>query len=379
MAWLLYFSARGAPLTSLQAALLVTHAVGAGLTLLWWWAFCRRLVGRPVGPSRDFVCALKEQPQTPPPPPNPNLEVWKPWFSLYGPLFLELNNATGRVPTAWRGRAHEYAAHRFYVEDRLTEAIRAAEQAIRNGTRPGLWAVKLLSIARAELGAREASKRVEHPPFVFELPETDDQYQALVEVADACSARVESMLGFARRPTMFTLLDPEDLRRDAGSRWGYLVPKKGFAKICLLRPSQDGRTEASIGLVQEYVRMALHELTHGRAPMWLTEGLADWMVCDVLAHVPTTEESPGQPRRLALSEKALDFMVRRSPIDRMAATGATAQGIVRHLIETYGEAAMAQFVRDLAHRTEARAFRAAFGQSQHQFERQWAARTKDVA
>ena len=379
MAWLLYLSARGAPLTPLQVAFLVTHGVGTGLTLLWWWALYRRLIGRPVGPSRDFVCALKEQPQIPPPPPNPNLDVWKPWFSLYGPLFLELKYGTGRIPTAWRARVHEAAAFRFYVEDRLPEAIEAAEKAIHNGTRPGLWAVKLLSIARAELDARENCVRIEQPPFVFELPAGDRGYDGLIGIAEACAARVRSLLGLPKQPTVFALLDEEQLRRDAGSSWGYMARKRAFSKICLLRPAGDGLLEASTGLLHEYVRLGVCLATAGRAPRWLTEGLAECVLLEIPEHVPGGPQPAIGLRRLRPSEKVLESMVRRSRLDAMADRGATAYGLVRRLLDTYGESAMRQFVTDLATRSEAKAFRSAFGLSQREFEREWAARAGEVA
>jgi len=366
-----YFASHPWPLAPLEIALLLVQIVSAGLSLLWWWALYRRLIGRPVGPSVEFAASLRPRPEAPPPPPDPNLEVWKPWFRLYGPLFLELNNATGRIPTAWRGRAHEHAAYRFYMQDRLPEAVSSAQKALRCGTRPGLWVVKLMSIARAELDARESSRRVEHPPFVFELPEDDRQYDVLIQVAGACRARVESMLGFSPGATMFMLLNEEQLRRDAGSRWGYVAPKRGFVKICLLRSPQDGLAEASVGLVHEYVRLAVRTSSNGRAPDWLSEGLAQLVVSESVTGLFHAVTPPEAVRRLRPTERVLDFVWGRSRLDRMAAMGATASAIVRHIIDTYGESAVRQFVQGLAARSERSAFREAFGLSPRQFEHEW--------
>ncbi len=345
------------------------------------WGIMRRLVGRPVGPSTEFAAGLRPRPVTPPAPPDPNREVWKPWFRLYGPLFLELKYATGLVPDAWRGRVHEAAAYRLYMEDRLPEALEAAEKALRCGSRAGVWAVKLLSIAGAEVEAREQSTRVEAPPFAFELPADDRRFDALVEVAGLCGGRVEALLSYPKAPTTFTLLRAEELRRDAGSPWGYLAIKAPYRKICLLRPHEDAPLAASMALVYQYVVLAVHELSRGCAPRWLIDGLGQWMVREVLDAAPLPPSPPPTPQLepSSVAERTLELLVRGSRFDRLTASDATAHALVAHLIETYGEAAMAQFVANLAHQSEGRAFRRAFGVSQRRFEREWRRRAQKVA
>ena len=327
-----------------------------------------RLSGRHVGPSRDFARALVPRPVALPPPPSPHRNRWQPWFRLWGPAWLDIRQGLATEPGFWPGYEHARMAYRAYLEDRLPECIAAAEKALSCGTRPRSWPARMVCAASVELEAREQAVRVARSPFVYELPADDRQYDSLMDVAEACHARMDALLWFRPRWVTVTLLHEQSIPRDAGSQWGYLALKAPWAKLCLLHPPDGGLAEASLGLVSEYVRLAAHTVSVGRAPTWLTQGLIEWAVAELLRQPlpPSTPAVCGQP--LGASQRLLQAALGCSPLERLALAEGGAGRVVARLLASHQEGALRRFVESLATQSEESAFRRAFGRSEAAFE-----------
>lgn len=319
------------------------------------------------------------RPRVPSPPPDPVLNGWQLGFSHPGPPGIMHWRGLPADAEYWQGRVHESAAYRYYMDDHLPEAVEAAEKALAFGARPECWSAHMRYIAAAELEARQRASRPADQPLVFELPADDRSYDGLVDVAETCSTRVQAMLGFRPRSAMVTLLGEERLLSCPGSRWGYMALKTPYAKICLLRGASHGLYEPSVGLVHEYVRLAVYELSEWQAPHWLCEGLGWWFVRQFLpTDRPSDPDTPPSEERQPLREidRAFDPEHGLSTCEELDPAWRQAESAVTQLIEAHGEPAVADFLASVAKRGEGRAFRAAFGRSRHQFEREWAAQVR---
>ena len=347
---------------------LAVAALGCALQAAPWVAIWLRLSGRPFGPSREWARQLRPRPASVPPPPDPGLNRWRPWLLLWGPGWLDLKHGLATESGFWASYGHQRRAYQLYLDGRLPEAVEAAQAALAHGTRAGMWAAKILALATAELAARENAAIVSRPPFVFELPADSPAYGSLLAVAEDCRNVLEATVGFRPERVTVTLLDDERLPRDAGSRWGYLVLGRGSTRICLLHPPADGLAEASRGLVSEYVRLALHTLTQGKAPRWLVAGLGQWAVCETLGatsqpDVPPPCPGPRSPRSAAFFGRTFGF----SPLDCLTASQLPPLTVIDRLLDRFGESALREFVGRLATEPEARAFLGTFGENQSRF------------
>ena len=277
-------------------------------------------------------------------------------------------------PTWAKQYVHGSAAYRLYMQDRLPEAAAACEAALAQGLQgQSSWPARLLYQVSAELEARDSSRRLERPPFVFELPADDPRYDRLIDLADRGAARVEKMLGFERPKTMFTLLPRGSLIQHTTARSGYMAPKEPYFKICLPRPAPQKIGEADATLVHEYTHVATYQLSDWHAPRWLGEGLAQWMEDTVLGDVEFVEPlvPPGDFPPLGRIEGRFHadggvegFDPRRWAYDASLAA-------VRQLIAVHGEYDVREFLTRLAKESEGRAFQQAFGQSERHFEHEW--------
>jgi len=351
-----------------DAFTLAVHIAACALAVplaLLFWAVWRNWMGSPVGPRCEFGARLAPRPALPPPPPNPHLDATKPSFRLWGPVWLNRNYGTPCPSQFWLGHVHEHAAYRFYLRDDLPRTVWALGGAFQCGVRAGQWAAKLHALASAELAAREESVRIQDGPFTFELPPNEPVPQGLLAVAQATAALGRETLGFGPPPLMVTVLDDEDLPHDAGSRYAYLTRKRTGNQLCLLPNSTAKPYAAAEGFVWEYVRLALLELTGGRAPAWLTEGLAQWVASRV--GVTVSGAGPPTPWDPTLGERALESVLGRSPIDCLVRRGMGEGDVVARLVEQFGTGALREFVHRLRDSGERIAFRRAFGVPQGSF------------
>jgi len=277
-------------------------------------------------------------------------------------------------PTWAKQYVHGLAAYRLYMQDRLPEAAAACEAALGQGLQGrSSWPARLLYQVSAELEARDSCRRVERPPFIFELPADDVRYDRFIDLADRCAARVEKMLGFERPKTMFTLLPRGSLIQHTSARHGYMAPKEPYFKVCLPRPAPQKIGEADATLVHEYTHVATYQLSDWHAPRWLSEGLAQWTEETVLHDVefvgPLVE--PGDFPRLGQIEGRFHADGEFEGLDPREWAYDASLAAVRQLIAVHGEYDVREFLTCLARESEGRAFGHAFGQSERQFEREW--------
>jgi len=353
----------------------LSTVVGLAAAGVYYWllygALDRMTGGRGVGPRPEAVSVPSKVWHIPPPPLNPNASVWQPWFMYPGPLWLELKFGLATVRGMWKGHIHEVAAYRYYVGDQLQEAIDAAEQALQYGVRPSCAAARVRGLAVAEIEASAAARRVTSGPFTLELPADTALYAGLADVAITCRQRARALLGFEPRQTTVTLLPPGSLPMGAESHWGYVIPKHGYDRICLIRSSPDSMDALAAGLVVEYTQLALLRTSAGNAPWWLAEGLSARLARDMGFEAQIDDSTHIDREPDGLSERVSNRAAGRSPITIVVGTPALALDVVNGLASVYGEAAVGEFARQLASKPEAKAFRTAFGISMQRFASQW--------
>ena len=342
---------------------------------LWIWInyglISRLLGGQGIGPRGEAVSARPRAWHIPPPPQNPNASVWRPWFMYPGPLFLELKFGLASVRGMWPGHVHELVAYRFYVEDRLPEAIEAAEQALEHGIRPACAGPRVRDLAIAEIEASATARLVTANPFTFELPGDTTIYDALADTAVACQAQLRELVGFEPRPTTVTLLPAGELAMGVDSRWGYVIPRRDYDRICVIRRRPEALAGAAASLVVEYAQLAPLKASAGNAPWWLAEGLGAWLARDMGFGDQHDDQARADHESAKLSVRVFNSAVVLSPIISVAISPAAALEIVDRLASVYGEAALGEFARGLATQPEVKAFRSAFGVSMRSFASQW--------
>ncbi len=269
----------------------------------------------------------------------------------------------------WASAAHAYLAYDLYLADRLAEAeaalARAADARVT-------CAGDLLYLISGELEARDFARRIERPPFIFELPADDPRYEQVVTVAEDCAERVEKMLEFERPATMMSLLERDSLLQRTKSHAGYMAPKEPYYKICLPRPEPDEIEELAFPLIHEYMHIGICELSDCRAPRWLSEGLAEWAEHNLLDTAPAEELALFEREYPRLGHVEGIFHSGRSVDDEEVEYAyAASYSAVTHLVALHGRYDVRQFLVCLGEKDEGPAFRAAFGQSRRQFEHEW--------
>jgi hypothetical protein len=351
----------------LLLALRIAGFVLVAACVLLMWGVWRNWAGSPVGPRREFGASLAEPPGPLSRPPNPSLNVSKPWFRLWGPAWLDLQQGIMPPRRFWLGHVHDHAAYRFYLRDNLPRAVWALSGAMRCGVQAGQWAAQLHYLASAELSVREVATRVEHGPFTFGSPAPDPVPDSLRRVVDAAADVVRRLLGFEPPRLTITVLDDEELPHGVGSRYAYLARKSTGDQIYLLPDPARNPNAAAEGFVWEYVRLALAELARGRAPAWLMEGVAQWVAGEVGAPVPPPEPVPEALLHPSAGERMLESVFGRSSIDRAVRRGLSAGAVVARLIDRFGADRLWRFVRALRKVGEEAAFDDAFGMRQWSF------------
>jgi len=292
--------------------------------------------------------------------------VWRPGASHFA--------ATLGMPAPrnfWEAAVHGNNAYGLYMEDRLPEAVKAIQRAMLGHAWPQ-WLGQLLYMTNGEMEARDFAKRVERPPFIYELPAEDPDAEALIGLVETHAARVEKLLAADRQPTLFTFPPPDSLLDRSDSRHGYMVPKLPYYKICLPYDPQEPLGPLARGLVHEYVHVLEGELSQGNAPRWLSEGLAEWADAELVDDGEVDElvllpgEHPG------LSEIEGLFHAGHSVDDEeMEFAYAGALSAVAFLIDRHGTWDARQFLVNLREQSEGHAFREAFGETQRAFEKAW--------
>ncbi len=180
----------------------------------------------------------------------------------------------------WRyGRIDEAvawdAAMRFYFEDRLDAALRAAEELA--GAAMGAY-LSQYRVIEAEQATRLVSRSwraaewltVESPPNESVL----DEPALAAEVLDACDDVAETF-GWRHGPqTWVTFLTAEVDGPWLPTRHGYCIDKNRFTKICLPVALTGDREELAEAVRHEYAHVMTGHRTAGRCPRWLDEAVA---------------------------------------------------------------------------------------------------------
>jgi hypothetical protein len=273
--------------------------------------------------------------------------------------------------SVWEAAVHGNSAYELYMRDRLPQADEAIRRAMLGDAWPG-WLGQLLYMTNGELEARDFARRVERPPFVFELPSDDPNADGLVDLTEKHAARAEKLLAAERQPVLFTFLPPDSLVDRSRSRYGYMVPKLPYYKICL--PYAPGKPFSRLarGVVHEYVHVLEGELSQGHAPRWLNEGLAEWAEgelvdddkADELVLLPDEYPTLGQIEGLFRSGRSVDD-------EEVEYAYAGALSAVGHLIARHGRFDVRELLVRLKTQGEGRAFRGAFGESERAFQKAW--------
>ena len=271
----------------------------------------------------------------------------------------------------WEAAVHGNSAYELYMRDRLPQAAKAVQRAMLGHAWPR-WLGQLLFMTNGELEARDFGRRVERPPFIYELPVDDPNADALIDLTETHAARVEKLLAAERQPTLFTFLPPDSLVDRSHSRHGYMVPKLPYYKICLPHEPGEPPLHLARGLVHEYVHVLENELSGGEAPRWLKEGLAQWAdgelvdqeEVDDLVLLPGEHPRLGQIEGLFSSDHSVDD-------EEMEYAYAAALSAVTHLIDRHGTWDVRDFLVRLKNEREGRAFKDAFGESERAFEKAW--------
>jgi hypothetical protein len=220
--------------------------------------------------------------------------------------------------------------------------------------------------------ARDFGERVERDPFLFEVPAADLQGGTLADLVEGCAADVEGLLKAERQPCLFTFLPPGSLAEMTDSPHGYMTPKLPYYKVCLPLEPDEPPASLAQALVHEYTHVLEAEVSQGRAPRWLSEGLAEWAE-DALVDNPDGEELillEGEYPRLGEIE-GLFHSGRSVDEDEMGYAYAGARGAVDHLVARHGMPDVVDFLHRLREEDEGRAFKAAFGESERAFEKAW--------
>ena len=276
----------------------------------------------------------------------------------------------------WEAAAHGYGAYALYMRDQLPEAAKAINIALRASAGSG-WLAQLLYLINGELEARDYARRVERSQFIFEVPRSSPQGDNLVELVEEYARRVEKLLDVPRQPTMFTLLPPDSLAEFSTSPHGYMVPKIPYFKVCLPHGEDEPPPELARGVVHEYLHVAESELSQGKAPRWLTEGLAEWADGELVDDEQVDEWCllPGETPRFEEIEGIFHSGLSVEDAD-MEYAYAAALSAVTYLIAKHGIYDVREFIARLKDEPEGRAFREAFGETKRDFERDWQERLR---
>jgi hypothetical protein len=271
----------------------------------------------------------------------------------------------------WETVAHVNSAYELYMRDRLPQAAKALQRAMLGHASPR-WLGQLMYLTNGELEARDFSRRVERPPFIYELPQDGTEADGLIALTETHAARVEKLLAAERQPTLFTFLPPDSLASHSHSAHGYMVPKLPYYKVCL--PYEPGEPLGALarGIVHEYVHVQEGELSQGNAPSWAKEGLANWADGELVDDEETNDLVLLADEYPRLSEIEGLFNTDDSVDDEPRGYAyAGALSAVTQLIERHGVWDVRDFLVRMRDESEGRAFRNAFGESERAFEKAW--------
>ncbi|MBM3472790.1 MAG: hypothetical protein FJX75_05925 [Armatimonadetes bacterium] len=271
----------------------------------------------------------------------------------------------------WETAVHANSGYELYMRDRLPQAAKAIRRAMLGHAWPQ-WLGQLLYVTEGELEARDFGRRVECPPFIFEVPADDPDADPLIDLTETHASRAEKLLAADRQPTLFTFLPPDTLIDHSHSRHGYMVPKLPYYKICL--PYEPGKPISRLarGLVHEYVHVLENELSQGESPRWLREGLAEWADGELVdqEEVDDLVLLPGEYPRLGEIE-GLFSSGHHIDDEEMDYAYAAALSAVAHLADRHGLWDVRDLLARLRKQREGAAFKDAFGESERAFEKAW--------
>ncbi len=301
---------------------------------------------------------------SPPPPRDPVYDGGEPGHtSLDLPGTAVWRGVSGDAEY-WRGHVHEQAAYRFYMDDRLPEAVEAAEEALECGTRHSMWPVKLLGLAIAELAAMDEGAHMQRLPFTFDVAAI--RAEPLAAEMSSLAERVESVLQVERPATRIAVLGEEPAEREVGSQWAYMAPKKDYLKVCVLQAATQDAETLSQAFTEEYARAIIHEVTDGRGPGVVLWGVPAWLARTDVGNGPTARGHEGL--RLRDAEHALRPGAGVDDQTFQAAVK-TSLEVTGRLVDEHGTLALSEFVAALARWDLPRAFKRTFGRSYRSFAR----------
>lgn len=166
------------------------------------------------------------------------------------------------------------AAIALYDQDRVVEA---RDLALRLGTGATGAMTGWFRLFEAEAEARERSEVVSLADWLdleFAREDVGDLNDLRAEILAAMD-EMAARLGWSHGPKVrISILGPDADAPWAIGRYGYMVPKADYDKICLPSHVLGHSSALKITLQHEYAHVIVRQGSQGKAPDWLDEGIA---------------------------------------------------------------------------------------------------------
>jgi len=187
-------------------------------------------------------------------------------------------------PTAFQGMSASFgmagdwgewkAAAEHYYWDRLEEAFALCEGL---GVGTGARSESFFRTVEAETTTRRQSKLVSPSDWltVEWIPHECEGSVDIPTVVEQTCHQIADRFGYTERaPTMVSVLTVDSDAPWAAARFGYMVDKYPYDKICIPNNRVYSETGLSEVVAHEYAHVVVLNVAQGKVPKWLNEGIA---------------------------------------------------------------------------------------------------------